>query len=281
MIGVYNDLSNIVTSRYMQLNRLAMNQSMHRLATGRRINSGADDPAGLIASQSMDATLAALDAESSANQRASNVSDTADAALGQASDLLNQAKSLAAANANDSGLSTEEKQANQMEIDSILASVNRIASTTSFNGQKLLDGTGAISASGQKLSIDSSGASDIGKAQIDGTNYSLSDVGSGKSLATTNSANGEKAGQVIDAAISQVATIRGQIGAFSKNTLQTRLSTIESSRENMISTVSMIRDANYAMEAAAESRAELLNASSLLVLGQSRRNQDHLLDLFA
>src|SRR4029077_15375070 len=98
-----------------------------------------------------------------------------------------------------------EKQANQLEIDSILTSVDRIANNTSFAGNKLLDGGGTISATGNTLSIRSAKTSDIGNVTIDSTNYTLSDLGSGKSMDTTGG-NAASAIQVINSAITQIAS---------------------------------------------------------------------------
>src|SRR3954468_21373429 len=139
------------------------NQSLTQLATGLRINRAADDPAGLIAADSLSQTLAALDAETSANQRTSDQASTADGALGEVSDLPVRAKSLVSANANTGGLSADERAANQGELDSILSSVDRLSSSTTFNGGKLLDGSATLSASGKSLAIDSSSAANLGK----------------------------------------------------------------------------------------------------------------------
>jgi flagellin len=229
----------------------------------------------------MDATLAVLDAESTANERAINVADTADGALGQISDMLGQAKSLVVANANDAGLSPEEKQANQLEIDSIMSSVNRIASDTNFNGQNLLDGSGFVAASGQKLSISSADTDHLGKTTIDSSNYSLSDLGSGKSLESTNGAHSQNASRVIDQAINDVSTAQAKIGAFSKNTLQRRITQIASSRENLLQTVSIIRDADYAAESSRRIRAELLNTVSTKLLSYARHLRRGVFDFLA
>lgn len=279
MLGPVNSFSDLVALRASQQHRLALNQTMHRMATGRRINSGADDPAGLIASTQLDATLAALEAETAANERAIHMSDTADAAMGQMSDLLTQAKARAVANANDAGLSAEEKAANQLEIDSILSSVDRIASNTHFNGKKLLDGSGEITASGAKAAIASLKSSELGKQQIDGTDYALSDLKSGKSLDTTVSGHSENAAKVIDKAISDVATARGKLGAFTKHTLHARLTQVAGAQENMLQSISMIRDTDYAREIALKFRSELLDRASLMMLRREFKAKGSLLDV--
>ena len=239
---------------------------MTQLATGLRINRGSDDPAGLIASERLGQTLAVLDAETSANERASDQAGAADGALGQVSDLLGQAKALVSANANSAGLSADEKSANQVEIDSILSTVDRLSNTTSFGGQKLLDGNATITASGKSLPIATASTASIGKTVDGSTTYTLADLKSGGTVST-----GSLASKVIEQAIGDVSTQRAKIGAFDKNTLQTRIATIETSREQMLSAVSMIRDTDYAMEVSRAARFDLLKQSSMLMLTKSNR----------
>ncbi|MBC8106163.1 MAG: hypothetical protein H7Z14_06200 [Anaerolineae bacterium] len=258
--------SSLFAQRSLRMNALAFNQSMNRLSTGLRINRGADDPAGLIASESLRATLAALDAETNANTRASNIAATADGALSQVSGLLTEAKTLINANANEAGISAEEKAANQLQIDSILSTVDRLSNTTSFAGQKLLTGNATIAASGKSLPITSSSTASIGTTVEGSSTYTLADLKTGGGVTT-----GTLASKVIAKAISDVSTQRARIGAFDKNTLQTRIATIETSREQMLSAVSMIRDTDYAMEVSRNARFDLLKQSSMLMLTKSNR----------
>src|SRR4051812_25223115 len=241
---------------------------MHRLATGQRINGGSDDPAGLVASESLRQTLAALDAESSANERASTQAALADGALGQISDMLIEAKSLVDANAIPGGLTSDERAANQLQIDSILSAVDTLSKTTSFAGQKLLDGSATIGASGKSISIDSAATSNIGSTDANGTTYTLADLKTGKALVTTGS-NGSTASDVISNAINDVATQRASVGAFDRHTLQTRISSIAVSRENMLSAISMISDTDYAAEFSEQSKLALLQKSAAFALRQS------------
>ena len=107
---------------------------------------------------------------------------TADAALAEVSNLLIEAESLAIANANTGGLSDAERLANQMQIDSILSSVNRIAGSTTFAGQQLLDGSATVTAGGGSVTIDSVSTGNLGEVEIDGDTYSLADVATGGAL---------------------------------------------------------------------------------------------------
>lgn len=128
------------------LNRASAEQSqaLQRLASGRKINTSADDPAGLIALQSLMAESASVDSALAGAQRAKSYLSVADGALSEISSLLGDIQSLAAASANTGALTASEIAANQSQIDAAIDSIDRIVRTTSFNGTRLLDGTQGI-----------------------------------------------------------------------------------------------------------------------------------------
>jgi len=272
-----NGFSSLLAQRYQRLNSVKLAGSLQKLASGYRINRGADDPAGLIASENLRATLAALEAESRTLDRTDHQAATAEGAMGQISDMLVKAKGLAVANANDAGLSDLEKQANQAQIDSILTSVDRVSRSTSFAGNKLLDGTFSLSATNRTLAIDSTASGDLGATSIDATTYNLADLKSGGRLETTDSSNVTGAQQVLDAAISHVSTQRGRVGAFQKHTIQSRRNSLDAAYENLKAAESQIRDLDYAAEISRTVRYELLHRSSLgalkLINNSARRGR--------
>ncbi|QYK56508.1 MAG: hypothetical protein KF733_03285 [Fimbriimonadaceae bacterium] len=116
------------------------NKSITRLSTGLRINSAADDPAGLIAAENFRRQISGMDAALRNNQDALNYAKTADGALDEVSKLLRDARALAVANGNAS-VDATQKQANQTQLNNIVDSINRISSTTTFGNRKLLDGS--------------------------------------------------------------------------------------------------------------------------------------------
>jgi flagellin len=136
------------------LNRttLAQSNSLTRLSTGFRINRGADDPAGLIASRSLESELTSTDVAIRNNQRTDSLLGVADSALGEVAKLIGEIQSLAQASANPGALSPAELAANQAQIDDAIAAIDRIIGTTTFNGKKLLDGSQAINVSGVNTS---------------------------------------------------------------------------------------------------------------------------------
>ncbi len=113
---------------------------LERLSSGLRINRGKDDPAGLIGSETLRSEMEGIKQGISNTVRADNVINTAEGALSEVSSLLLSLQSLTNQAANTGALSPQEIDANQLQVDSILNSINRIANTTQFNGLKLLNG---------------------------------------------------------------------------------------------------------------------------------------------
>ncbi len=125
---------------------------LERLSTGLRINRGKDDPAGLIITERIDTELKGIEQAIENSQRASSVIATTEGGLSEINDLLNSVKSLVVEAANSGAISDEERDANQLQIDSALQSITRIANTLTFGGQKLLDGSLDYITSGVALS---------------------------------------------------------------------------------------------------------------------------------
>lgn len=122
------------------------NQSITRLSTGLRINSAADDPAGLIISENFRAQLNGLDAALRNSQDAVNYAKTAEGALDEINRLLRDARGLAVASANTGTMSQSAIQANQTQLQSISQSISRIAQQTQFGTKRLLDGSSGVTA---------------------------------------------------------------------------------------------------------------------------------------
>ncbi|MCA9039276.1 MAG: hypothetical protein KDA65_02900 [Planctomycetaceae bacterium] len=115
--------------------------SLTRLSTGLQINSGRDNPAGLIAGETLRAQITTIEQSIKNSNRANNVLATADSAIGEISGLLNQIRGLVQEGLNDGALSDEEISANQLQIDAALSAINRISANTTFAGAKLIDGS--------------------------------------------------------------------------------------------------------------------------------------------
>jgi flagellin-like hook-associated protein FlgL len=143
MTGLYvaSNVQSLVSQNQLTRNIADLSNILTRLSTGLRINSGKDDPAGLIASELLKSDMTATSKAISNAQRANSVIAIADSALGQVSSLLNDVRGLVNEAANTGAMTDEQIAANQLQVDASLDSIDRIAKTTNYQGQLLLDGS--------------------------------------------------------------------------------------------------------------------------------------------
>ncbi len=141
MTRINTNVGSLIAQTRLQKTNNDLQTSLTRLSTGLRINTGKDDPAGLIASEALRSDITSINKALSNTQRANQIIATADSALGQVSSLLNDIRGLVTEAANKGALSDEEIAANQLQVDSSLEAINRIAQTTTFQGRRLLDGS--------------------------------------------------------------------------------------------------------------------------------------------
>lgn len=141
MTRINTNVSSLVGQNNLSKANSDLSTSLTRLSTGLRINNGADDPAGLIASEKLRSDITSIEAAISNTERANQVIATADSALAEVSSLLNDIRGLVTESANAGALSEDQLNANQLQIDSSLEAINRIAQTTTFQGNNLLDGS--------------------------------------------------------------------------------------------------------------------------------------------
>lgn len=139
-----------------------LTQSIQRLSTGLRINSAADDPAGLIVAKQFQAQITGIQQAISNSQDAMNYTKTAEGALNEVNNLLNTARGLAVAASNSGVTSTAQVQADQSQLQSIMSSITRISQTTQFGTKYLLNGSAGVTSS-------STNAADISALNIGGT----------------------------------------------------------------------------------------------------------------
>jgi flagellin len=173
MSVINTNIQSLVAQNALRQNNEAQATSLERLSTGLRINSGADDPSGLIASENLKSQTTGLTAAIDNANRADNIIGTADGGLSEVNNLLTELQGLVSQSANTGGLSTAEVAANQTQVDSILNTINRIAGSTTFSGKQLLNGdlsyttSGVASTAFTDLSINSAIIPDNGSVAVD------------------------------------------------------------------------------------------------------------------
>lgn len=244
-------------------NQERLDESLLRLATGRRINRGSDDPAGLISATRLESAIAALEAEASSVQRVDAQASIADGHTAQISSLMGELNGKLVAAGNSGALSDAEREAYQLEIDSLVSSVQRAASAAGESFSSIQGYSGAPEGMNDTLA---------------GAVASLSSIVSGgdNSLA---SGNLEAAAAAVDSALSSTTSLRGSIGAFQKYTLGARLSSIETEHTNLLDAHSQIVDVDYAEEISNLWQQRALTSAGVAVLRAARHRNEQVLSL--
>ena len=174
MSRINTNVSSLIAQKVLGRNNAKLQLALDRLSTGLRINSGKDDPAGLIASENLRRDITAANKAISNTERANQLIATADSALAQISNLLNDIRGLVTEAANSGVLSPEQIAANQLQVDSSLEAIDRIATVTTFQGRKLLDG-----------SLDFQVSYTAGEATVSNLAVQQANLGSTGSMAVT------------------------------------------------------------------------------------------------
>jgi len=141
MARINTNVAALTAQRGLAKSQSQLSSTLQRLSTGLRINSGADDPAGLIASEGLRSELSGINQAIDNSSRASNVISTAEGSLSEVANLLLNIKSLVVQAANAGAISQDEIEANQLQVDSAVESITRISNTTTFAGLKLINGS--------------------------------------------------------------------------------------------------------------------------------------------
>jgi flagellin len=167
MTRINTNVSSLIAQNVLGRNNKSLGVALERLSTGLRINRGKDDPAGLIASEALRSEKAGLNAAIGNAERSEQVVNIAEGGLQEVSNLLTELQGLITTSANSAGLSTEEKEANQLQIDSILQTIDRVSGATEFQGTKLLNGNYDYQTTAVATSVTDF---EVRGAKLDGTN---------------------------------------------------------------------------------------------------------------
>lgn len=238
--------------------------ALRRLATGRRINAGRDDPAGLISATELDARIAALEAESRSIERAQANANVVDGNLSQLSGMMSELRGLMVSSANTGAMSDDELAANQLQVDSLVGSIQRFTEDAigSLDGISLPDGNDALADS------------------LRGAAYAVSSLtSSGENHLA--SGNFEAAEEALTTAATAVAEARGLVGAYQKDTLETRGRSLAVEQENLLAAHSQIMDADYAQETSNLARADVLATVSARALKIGNQSAEVVLSLLS
>lgn len=266
-LSILTNVASLTAQQNLSQTQSALAGSIGRLSSGMRINSASDDAAGLGISQNLSAQLKSTSqAERNAND-AISMSQVAEGSMNQMQGIMSRMRELAVQSAN-STLGDNERGYIQTEFTQLSQEVNRISSTTDFNGQKLLDGSAATGLTfqvGINNTADDRISMSIGKLSTSTLGASALHVASA-SLSTA--ANAQNAIGAFDAAIQQLSQARAKVGA-SQNRMSVTIANLSTSYTNLSAANSRITDVDVAEETASMSRSQILSQAGISVLSQA------------
>jgi flagellin len=285
-LGILTNVAATYAENNLNQTQGSLQTVLQQLSSGSRINSGADDAAGLSVADGLKANQAALTQSAQNAQNGIGLLQTADGALSQVTNLLNRAVTLAT-EASNGGLTTAQSTAADTEFQSIVKEIGNIGSTTNFNSTNVFSatatnfvvsdgttaGTTTIAATTGALANTSIGTATGGGAGIDL---------SAQTLTGATPAAGQTAAKaalaLITSAIADVANQRGGIGA-NINQLNAAANVASSEGVNLSSAESAIRSTNYGQAASDLAKFQVLDQTGISALAQANSVQRDILKL--
>ena len=272
-LNSYNKLSS---------NNSAVAKNLEKLSSGYKINRAGDDAAGLAISEKMRAQITGLETASKNAEDAVSLVQTAEGALTEVHSMLNRMVALATQSANGTYNGTNRGSMNK-EVDQLKSEIDRILSTTNFNGMELFTSDQTIT-----FQVSETGIADaqIGiqmskmntsTLKIDAVHISNPASGTG-SLDAAGQTNARQQISVINAAIDKVSKLRGTFGAM-QNRLEHTINNLAVSTENITASESRIRDVDMAKEMMAYTKNNILVQSAQAMLAQANQVPQSVLQL--
>ncbi|MEC7691402.1 MAG: flagellin [Pseudomonadota bacterium] len=252
-----------------------MSTSFERLSSGFRINSAADDAAGLQITDRMTAQVKGLDQAVRNANDAISLSQTAEGALDETTNALQRIRQLAVQAQNGIN-SDDDRKALQKEVSALRTEISRIATTTEFNDVSLFSGSFSAkflvgANAGQTISVNLSSANlDVSGFSATGLGITATDV--------LSSGNASSMLEDIDAAISGVGSVRANLGAL-QNRFESTIRNLSNISENISAAKSRIKDTDFASETAELTRNQIIQQASTTVLSQANQRPQAALQL--
>lgn len=273
MNSIHSDYTYSFASRQLDRHNADAAKSLQRIASGYRINSAADDPAGLGVSERMRAEITGLDAAVNNARDGQNLINVAEGSLAEVHAMLNRLVDIAASAANGT-LTDAQRQSLQQEADQILEEIARTAKATRWGDQPLLDGSPAFSEVLLQVGTTNSEWDKIA-VQMPNLNEILKGL-KGFSVLSQESADASAA--LTKAAIEKTSAARAKLGAM-YNRLTHTINSLTNTSENLTEAESRIRDADIAKEMMTFIRSSTLAQAAQMVMSHSMHQKYRILDL--
>ncbi len=292
--------TNVAAMRAQSASMSASNQlqaSMERLSSGKRINSAKDDAAGLAIATKMTAQIKGLNAAARNANDGVSLAQTAEGALGQISNIVQRIRELAVQSANGT-VTNADRAGLDNESRALLDQIDTIASTTNFNGVKLLDGSAAsvniqtginatdtvaialanATTTGLNIVKPAAALTTAGVDTILGTADDVTTASGATQIDLSNAANATNALAKLDSALNTIASARAALGA-SQNRLSVTVDNIASTVTNLTEARSRIEDVDFSNETTNLAKAQILSQASTAMIAQANQAQQGVLSL--
>lgn len=251
-----------------------LDKSMEKLASGYRINRAGDDAAGLAISENLKAQIRGLKQAQRNAQDGISLVQVAEGGMNEISSILIRLRELAVQAASDT-VGPVERQFLNVEYDQLISEIDRIAEGTEFNGTQLLAGTGSI----LDFQVGTRNNPEIDRVSFDASKADANSAALGINLSSVaDKASAQNSLSAIDSAIVNVSGMRADFGAL-QNRLQSTISNLQISQENMAAANSRIRDVDVAEETAEITRQNILLQAGTSVLAQANQQANVALGL--
>lgn len=269
-LQIFNNLSSLNAQRHLENNRSQLGTSITRISSGIRLGSASEDIAGQAISEGLYSEVRAL------KQGARNLNDgialinTIDGALNEQAGILIRLRELATQAATGT-IGNTERETIQLEFDALREELDRIAATTEFNGQKLVDGSLAATATDPvilQIGTDSSSTGRINLNEVLDVTEVTSQALDFDNESIVTQGDALAAIEKLNIALGDLNEIRGRVGA-NQNQLTRAQNNLNVSIEGLTTALSTIQDADLAVELAALTKNQILVQAGAAMVGQS------------
>jgi len=272
---INTNISAINAQRSLGKTQASLQTTMQRLASGLRINAAKDDAAGIAIASRMTAQIRGLTQAARNANNAVSVVQTIEGGLDEIHNMLQRMRELAVQAADDSNTESDRISLNT-EFQALKAEINRIAGSTTFNNQNVLDDSETNIDRDFQIGSDNAENNRITVARIDARVEALSSGLDGADL--TSKENAQSAIDYAQAAIDAVLEYKGTLGAVN-NRLEYTMANLSNIIENVTAARSRVMDADFAVETANLTRATILQQAGISVLAQANQQPQAVLAL--
>jgi flagellin len=257
-----------------------MEVSMERLSTGKRINSAADDAAGVAIASRLTAEITGTNQAIRNTMDAQALIDTAEGASLEVENILQRMRELAVQAASDTN-SSADRTSMDLEYEALKNEIDRISSVTTWAGQSLLAAT-TTTGTQFNFHIGSGTSANNDYLTVTVTGLKATEIGSSTSVESTDIAASAGVARtaigVLDAAIADINAARASLGSYS-NRMDHTVNNLTNVSNNLSSGLSRIQDADFAAETTTLAKTQILQQASTAMLAQANASKQNVLSL--